>query len=91
MTRLLQRSAPVLALFFVSIEERLSPPQLFFEEAVMWNRLKHQNLVPFIGVVGEPLQMVSEWIPNGTLTKYVEKDPGVDRLGLVSLSYINHT
>jgi len=57
----------------------------------MWKRLRHSNLVPFIGVVGEPLQIVSEWIPNGTLTKYVEKNPDEDRISLVSFSYINHT
>ena len=57
----------------------------------MWKRLIHPNLVPLIGVVEEPPQIVSEWIPNGTLTKYVEKDPSVDRIRLVSFSYINHT
>lgn len=56
----------------------------------MWKKIQHQNIVPFTGVVIEPLQIVSEWIPNGTLTKYVEKNPGVDRIALVSLSYINY-
>jgi len=57
----------------------------------MWKRLKHPNLVPFVGVVGEHPQIVSEWIPNGTLTKYIEKNPSVDRISLVSFSCINHT
>ena len=51
----------------------------------MWKRLKHPNIVPFLGVTREPLQIVSEWMPNGTLTHYVEKTPGADRISLVSL------
>ena len=52
----------------------------------MWKRLKHQNIVPFIGVTQDPLQFVSEWMPNGTLTDYLGKNPGANRIGLVRLS-----
>ena len=50
----------------------------------MWKRLKHQNIVPFIGVTRDPLQFVSEWMPNGDLMEYLGKNPGADRIGLVS-------
>ena len=50
----------------------------------MWKRLRHPNIVPFLGVTHKPLQIVSEWMPNGTLTHYVEKNPGADRIALVS-------
>ena len=43
-------------------------------------------MVPFIGVTRKPLQFVSEYIPNGILTKYVEGNPSVDRIALVSHS-----
>ena len=36
----------------------------------------------------KPLQIVSDWMPNGTLTKYVETNPGVNRIDLVSLSSV---
>src|ERR1700753_2559929 len=52
----------------------------------MWKHLRHQNIVPFIGVTQNPLQFVSEWMPNGTLTKYISENPNVDRIGLVGLS-----
>jgi len=52
----------------------------------MWKRLRHPNVVPFVGVTMEPLQFVSEYMPNGTLTKYVVSNPGADRIALVSLS-----
>ena len=50
----------------------------------MWKRLRHPNVVPFLGVTNKPLQLVSEWMPNGTLTHYVKKNPGADRVALVS-------
>ena len=55
----------------------------FFGEAVVWKRLRHPNVVPFLGVTTAPLQLVSEWMPNGTLTEYVNTNPGADRISLV--------
>ena len=37
----------------------------------------------------EPLQIMSEWMPNGILTKYIENTPRADRIGLVSLPPAN--
>ena len=51
----------------------------------MWKRLSHPNVVPFVGVTRKPLQFVSEFMPNGTLTNYVKKNPDADRIGLVGL------
>ena len=50
----------------------------------MWKRLRHQNIVPFIGVTQDPLQFVSEWMPNGDLMAYLGKNPGANRIALVS-------
>ena len=50
----------------------------------MWKRLRHPNIVGFIGVTQNPLQLVLEWMPNGTLTEYLGENPGANRLGLVS-------
>ena len=52
----------------------------------MWKRLTHPNIVPFIGVTTNPLQIVLEWMPNGTLTEFIERNPSASRIGLVSLS-----
>src|ERR1700753_4236731 len=54
----------------------------------MWKRLRHQNIVPFIGVTQDPLQFVSEWMPNGTLTEYLNHNPSADRVDLVSFSLV---
>ena len=66
--------------------ERQWSSQSFFKEIVIWKRLRHPNIVSFIGVTVKPLQIVSEWMPNGTLTKYVENNPGANRIGLVGSS-----
>ena len=50
----------------------------------MWKRLRHPNIVAFIGVTQNPLQFVSEWMPNGTLTEYLAQNPDADRTHLVS-------
>ena len=51
----------------------------------MWKRLKHQNVVPFLGITQTPLQLISEWMPGGDLTEYVKKHPSADRLRLVGV------
>ena len=59
--------------------------QVFYKEAVMWKRISHPNIVPFLGVsqAPAPLSMVSEWMPNGSVRGYVRKNPGSSRLQLV--------
>jgi len=57
----------------------------------MWKRLIHPNIVPFIGVTIKPLQIVLEWMPNGTLTEFVKKNPSASRIGLVSPSLQSHS
>jgi serine/threonine protein kinase len=53
----------------------------------MWKRLKHESIVPFIGVYrteDHPFCMVSEWMPQDNIRKYVLKNAGTNRLRLVS-------
>lgn len=61
----------------------LKVAQTFFREALMWARMRHPNIVPLYGVTTTPLQFVSEWMANGSITEYTNKHPGADRLGLV--------
>lgn len=57
----------------------------FYGEAVVWKRLMHPNVVRFLGVTTTPLQIVSEWMPNGTLLEFMRVNPSVDRMGLVRI------
>ena len=64
-------------------------PQAFCEEAISWTRkrLEHPNLAPLLGFTVDPLRFVTEWMPNGDLPEYIEKNPDVDRVRLVSFSF----
>ena len=53
--------------------------------AVVWKYLAHQNVVPLLGVTTEPIQLVSGWISDVDLTRYVTNHPGADRLSLVGV------
>ena len=49
----------------------------------MWKHLKHQNIVPLLGITVTPFQLISDWMSGGDLTGYIKKHPDADRLGLV--------
>ena len=57
---------------------------MFFREALMWKRLTHPNIVPFVGVTVDPPQIALEWMPRGDLATYIKSDPHQDRVSLVS-------
>ncbi|KAF9789359.1 kinase-like domain-containing protein [Thelephora terrestris] len=59
--------------------------KLFCKEVVMWRKISHPNIVPLLGVseAPAPISMVSEWMPNGDVRSYVEKNPEVSRLQLL--------
>jgi len=51
----------------------------------MWKRLAHPNIVPFLGVTLEPLQLISAWVSGEELRDYISNHPDTDRLGLVGV------
>jgi len=57
----------------------------------MWKRLTHPNVLPLLGISITPPQLISEWMPGGDLPKYIEKNPEVNRLGLVCLPRVVFT
>lgn len=62
--------------------------QIFFREVVVWKRLHHPNIVPFLGIPSKVLRLeiICEWMENDRITEYAKKHPGVDHVGLVSSS-----
>lgn len=56
---------------------------LFYRDAVTWKRLEHPNLVPIFSITTNPFQIVSSWVSGADLLDGV-KNPGADRLGLLS-------
>lgn len=51
-----------------------------------WRSLDHPNVLPLLGVTMDETRfvMVSEWMENGNINQFLKKNPGVDRLDLVS-------
>lgn len=52
---------------------------------VMWKRLRHPNVVDFLGFGSDshPISLVYPWMTNGNLSEYLRKRPDADKLGLV--------
>ena len=74
---------PVLLISLITIANYRH--QMFCKEVVLWKRISHPNIVPFLGVSEgpAPLCMVSEWMSNGNVRDYVGKNPETSRLQLV--------
>jgi serine/threonine protein kinase len=48
--------------------------QMFRKEAIVWRLLEHRYIVPFFGILGgsSSVELVSEWMEHGRLTKYLK-------------------
>ena len=59
--------------------------QRFCREAVAWKHLRHPNILPLLGVtVGEQrFAMVSEWMENGNINKFIKRNRHANRAELV--------
>jgi serine/threonine protein kinase len=56
------------------------------DEVIAWHTLHHQNIAQLYGVIQscDTIAMISPWCNNGTLIDYLEVNPSVNRLELVS-------
>jgi len=63
----------------------LNRSQRFCREGVAWRHLQHPNILPLLGVtVGENrFALVSEWMENGNINEFIERNQRVNRVELV--------
>ena len=47
--------------------------------------MRHKNIVSLLGIVVDTLQLISEWMPGGNLTDYVERRPDANKHDLVGV------
>ena len=59
--------------------------QRFMNEVVGWKWLRHENILPFVGVseIPQPLSMVSVWMGNGDITNFIKTTPNQNPFSLV--------
>jgi len=60
--------------------------QRFCREGVAWRHLRHPNILPLLGVTlnEHRFALVSEWMENGNINEFIEKNQHVNRVELVS-------
>jgi len=47
-------------------------------------RLKHPNVVRCLGAITSPNRIVLDWMQDGEVMHYLQRNPGVSRIDLVS-------
>ncbi|KAF7341616.1 Kinase-like protein [Mycena sanguinolenta] len=69
--------------FFSTETDRERLRKEFFHEALIWRQLRHPNILPFLGISDElfapSLCMISPWMANGNLIRFLEGNPFHDR------------
>ena len=63
--------------------------QRFARELVGWKWLRHENILPFVGVTSKPppFSMVWGWMENGNIMSFIRANPDQNRFNLVGTLY----
>ena len=71
---------------YIRLTRWWKPVQGFCKEFVMWKALHHPNVLPLLGVImtEDRFGMVSEWMTNGNINRFVMANPDANRFELVS-------
>lgn len=73
----------------MELTKHTSTPQRFHKEIQAWSRLKHNNILPFIGVFIDAERnvfLVEPWSQNGDIAHYLRSiRPSADRVALVNM------
>ena len=62
--------------------------QRFCKEVLTWKALRHQNVLPLLGVTmcDNQFAMVSEWMADGNINEFVKAHRDANRFELVGFS-----
>lgn len=68
----------------VALKERID--RRIKREALVWSKVGHPNLHPFLGYRSEPRPMfISPWSRHGDISDYLKRNPGLSRLDKMKL------
>ena len=62
-------------------------PQFLVREVIRWKWLRHENILPFVGVMfttSTPISIAYEFMENGNIMDFVRKNQDYNRVNLVS-------
>ncbi|OCB84776.1 TPR-like protein [Sanghuangporus baumii] len=64
----------------VHLDEEKRVAKTLAREMDVWSKLKHPNILPFLGFIIEKdyPSLISEWVEDGTLRKFLKKCPNPD-------------
>lgn len=86
-TQTIKSVRQVSGLFSPLLNESLKPGRkLLIKEVVGWKCVRHENVLPFVGVMSKPplFSIISERMENGNIMDFIEAHPSSNRLRLVS-------
>jgi serine/threonine protein kinase len=60
--------------------------EAYVHELVIWQYLRHPNIVPFVGTSQQfHVSLISEWMIGGTVSAFISNEPNCDRKMLVCI------
>ncbi|KZT27471.1 hypothetical protein NEOLEDRAFT_144799 [Neolentinus lepideus HHB14362 ss-1] len=72
----------------LSVESSIQLRKNLLREAVIWHRLRHDNILPFLGIKCDASTsmfcMISPWMKNGTIIRFLDKHANVNVNDLTS-------
>ena len=73
------------SLLLVPPYTEINGSQRFCREGVAWKHLRHPNILPLLGVTLNEYRfaLVSEWMENGNISGFIERDRDANRTELV--------
>ena len=87
----LEKVHEVSGVVYAQSHDMLTPHfQRIVKEVVGWKWLHHENVLPFVGVTSIPLSfsMVSTWMENGDIMKFLKTTPNQNPFSLVGTSHL---
>ena len=71
----------------VRVDRLVPTTQRFCKEVMNWKALRHQNVLPLLGVMmsGNEFVMASKWMTNGNINEFIKTHSDANRFKLVGL------